>query len=72
MAIAKLSSWLDFRDELDRATKGLGYDCTSYAPVQKRSVPRIIGTLHNFGGHKNSAKEAAAQENIMSTIDEFP
>jgi len=35
-------------------------------------APRIIGTLQNFGGHKNAVKEAAALENIISTIDEFP
>jgi hypothetical protein len=35
-------------------------------------APRIIGTLQIFGGHKNAAKEAAAQENIISTIDELP
>jgi hypothetical protein len=32
---------------------------------------RIIGTLQKFCGHKNAAKEAAAQEIIISSIGEF-
>jgi hypothetical protein len=40
--------------------------------LNRLRAPRIIGTLQIFGGHKNAAKEAAAQENIISTIDELP
>jgi hypothetical protein len=35
-------------------------------------APRIISTNRKPCGHKNAAMEAAAQENIISTIDEFP
>jgi hypothetical protein len=35
-------------------------------------APRIISILQKLCGHKNAAKEADAQENIISTIDEFP
>ena len=35
-------------------------------------APRIISTNGRSCGHKNAAMEAAAPENIKSTIDEFP
>jgi ABC-type multidrug transport system fused ATPase/permease subunit len=35
-------------------------------------APRIISINRKSCGHKNAAKEAATQENIISTIDEFP
>ena len=35
-------------------------------------APRRISTNRKSCGHKNAAKEAAAQEYIISAIDEFP
>ena len=35
-------------------------------------VNQFARKYFNGGGHKNAAKEAAAQENIISTIDELP
>jgi hypothetical protein len=35
-------------------------------------APRIISTNGKSCGHKKAAKEAATQEYIISTIDEFP
>ena len=37
-----------------------------------RRAPRRISTNRKSCGHKNAAKEAAAQEYIISAIDEFP
>ena len=36
-----------------------------------RRAPRIISTNRKSCGHKNATMEAAAQENIISNIDEF-
>jgi len=65
---ADLTSFLGRRYLLD--PKAIVIVCFHH-PFNLRA-PRIIGTLQIFGGHKNAAKEAAAQENIISTIDELP
>jgi hypothetical protein len=63
-ALTALAPMLASKDKLTR-------DAAETILLSLRA-PRIIGTLQNFGGHKNAAKGAAAQENIISTIDEFP
>jgi hypothetical protein len=34
-------------------------------------APRIISYLQGLSGHEKAAKEAAEQENLISTIDEI-
>jgi hypothetical protein len=45
--------------------------CAIFVGIDMRA-PRIISTNGKSCGHKKAAREAAVQENIISTIDEFP
>ena len=42
-----------------------------HAQARALWAPRIISYLQGLSGHEKAAKEAAEQENLISTIDEI-